>query len=295
MEQSSPLYYLIRLDPPPRIHVVGRKRASHLRGLKMGLEPPYMEISFLQEGAVREWRNGEEITHGEGAVLTRFIGAAEQDRIIGTPAVSFFVLQFRLDDPPLPLTDEEVDPWSSSADHAIVPRSVDNPAAREQIGTLLKSASRLVRTRDPVCHLKLRSILHECLAILSEEAAVQAWEQTRHTAQVCSPYTKKAQEYIYDNLSRQLTVAEVVAHVGISYEHLHRCFRRDMNMTLTEYMNRARIRQVEHCITAEGLTMKEAGKRVGIRDDKYLSRLFHRYVGISASQYRRFYQERLQL
>ena len=57
------------------------------------------------------------------------------------------------------------------------------------------------------------------------------------------------------------------------------------------YINRSKIRLVQHHITAEKMTLHQAGQAVSIPEPKYLSRLFRRYTGISVQEYRRIYEE----
>ena len=139
--------------------------------------------------------------------------------------------------------------------------------------------------------LKLRTILYEVLAILTEQAVLQARDLLQNTSRSISPYTEKAREYLDENLSRKVPVTEVADYVGISYDHMNRVFRQDMDMTLLEYANRARIRLVEQYITGDGLTLEEAGDKVGIHDVKYLRRLFRRYTGMTIMEYRRVCQD----
>ena len=65
-----------------------------------------------------------------------------------------------------------------------------------------------------------------------------------------------------------------------------------MDMSIVEYWNRSRIHKVEQLITVGGMTLIEAGDAVGIGDVKYLSRLFHRYTGMTAQEFRHIYHSR---
>jgi len=289
MENINRSYHLIRLDTPVRLYIVSFKAVEHYHEVYVRRETPTFEVVFQQEGTVWEQRNETEIAYPPGSVRIMLIN---HDTVLYTKeseGCAFFRIEFRLDQPPLPLNDEDVAAWSISPDHAILPDCVTEPAVCERIGYLLKSAQRIVANHDRFAHLKLRTILHECLAVLSEHAVSAAQNHLQNINRFQSPYTKKALEFIEKNLSCSFTAADIHNYVGISYEHLHRCFRRDMNMTITEYVNRARIHRVEHFIVSSNMTLAEAGALVGIRDVKYLSRLFHRFVGVSAAEYRRLY------
>ncbi len=289
MDHLPPTYHLIRVDAPPRIYFVSFRAAERYQEQYTGRDTPTFEIIFQQEGTVCEKRNGREVLYAPGSVRTMLLNRDAELYSKEPAGCAFFNIEFRLDHPPLPLSEEDISAWSDSPDHAILPEYITDTAICERIGALLKSAHRLVVNHDRFAHLKLRTILHECLTILSEQAIVQAERHIRHTTLVQSPYTKKALEFIGRNISTSFAVTDITKFVGISYEHLHRCFRRDMNMTITEYVNRTRIHRVEHYIVADNMTLAEAGRLVGIHDVKYLSRLFRRFVGVSAAEYRRLY------
>lgn len=291
---NEPAYYLIRLDPPPKSIRAVRTRQEHYRRKHRLLYPRCVEISFLQEGSFTERRPDREIFREAGSIGT-FVSSYPFERHSADPVVQELALHFTLAEAPRPLTAEAAAAWTNTIHCAVLPDRVSDAGARERLGGLLQAAVHPAGSSEMVRSLKLRTILYEVLAILTEQAVLQARALLQNTSRSISPYTEKAREYLDENLSRKVPVTEVADYVGISYDHMNRVFRQDMDMTLLEYANRARIRLVEQYITGDGLTLEEAGDKVGIHDVKYLSRLFHRYVGVSAAEYRRSYRDRQQL
>lgn len=290
LEQVPP-YYLIRLDPPPQRLDVPQYRMENHHQLYQPADVPRMEITFLQEGSVSEKRGGKEVDYGEGTVYTQLHNRSFE-QYSKAPVVQKFFMAFNLAEAPRPLHEEEVANWVNTVHCAILPEYITDHAACERIGNLLKTANKLIIYKDMIRSLKLRTIMYECLSVLTEQSVLQAQERLQRISRMQSHYTKRAKEYLDGNLHRRVQVAEVAEYAGVSYDHLNRVFRQEMNMTMLEYANRARIRRVEQYITEDGLTLEQAGDRVGIQDTKYLSRLFHRYTGISAAEYRRIYRER---
>lgn len=291
MELLPPPYYLIRLDPPPRLIDAIHNRKEGFCWQFTPRPTLRMEITFLQEGSITEYRDGHDVTYEQGTVHTRLLNRSFEV-CSRDPVLQEFYMAFTVAEPPRPIYEEDAAAWVNTVHCAIMPEYITNHAACERIGNLLKTAHKLIICKDMVRSLKLRTILYECLSILTEQAVIQAQERVQRISKAQNAYTQKAKNYLEANLSRKVQVGEVAAHVGISYDHLNRVFRQDMNMTLLEYANRARIRRVEQLITVEGLPLEAAGEQVGIQDTKYLSRLFHRYTGISAAEYRRSYRER---
>ncbi len=290
LEQVPP-YYLIRLDPPPQRLDAPQNRKEGYHRQYQPADVPRMEITFLQEGSVSEKRGGKEITYGEGTVYTQLLNRSFE-QYSRAPVVQEFFMAFNLAEAPRPLYEEEVANWTNTVHCAILPEYITDHAACERIGNLLKTANKLIIYKDMIRSLKLRTIMYECFSILTEQAVLQAQERLKRISRLQSPYTKKAKIYLDFNLHRRVQVAEVADYVGISYDHLNRVFRQDLNMTMLEYLNRAKVRRVEQYITVDGMSMEAAGEQVGIQDTKYLSRLFHRYTGVSAAEYRRIYRER---
>jgi len=289
---ALPEYYLIQLDPPPNHIGLTQNRRENYRWKYSGKNLPHRcEISFLQEGCVRITRPGGTIIHEAGSVRTVVIDSPWEEVGI-TPVVQEFYTRFFLAEPPLPITAEEAAEWPNTAHQAILPAYTTDRAVCERVSALLKTMAALSKGPELALKLKMHTCLYECLAVLTEYAVTTAQANLQHLHRELSSYTKKACRFLEENLSRAPSVLAVAQHVGISYDYLKKVFQKDMNMTMTEYANRARIRRVEQLITVENMTLEAAGSAVGIDNPKYLSRLFHRYAGVTAAEYRRVYRER---
>ena len=74
---------------------------------------------------------------------------------------------------------------------------------------------------------------------------------------------------------------------GYHPSYLTSVFKRYSGCTITEYLNRQRIRVAKNLLTSTPkLTLAEIGTQVGIGDEKYFMRLFKRYEGVTATAYR---------
>ncbi len=294
MDTPKSNYYLIRLNPPPKHVKIRQNRKEHYRWQHRRSGEGLCEIGYLHSGTLSEIRQGQEITYPQGSVYTNLF-TRDHEKFSVSPVMHEFYLQFSLSEPPQFIPEEDVSLWANTESNihcAILPESISDLAACERIGTLLKTGVNIARMDPLVRSLKIRTIIYECLTILTEQSILQAREHLQRSVRNESPITRKARKYVEAHLSEKLQVAAIAEHVGVSYEHMNRVFRRDMGMTLVDFINRARIRRVEQYITQDGVTMEMAGSLVGISDTKYLSRLFRRYVGISVTEFRQTYQER---
>ncbi len=82
-------------------------------------------------------------------------------------------------------------------------------------------------------------------------------------------------------------MAGIAEKFGYHPSYLTSVFKRYSGCTITEYLNRQRIRVAKNLLTSTPkLTLAEIGTQVGIGDEKYFMRLFKRYEGVTATAYR---------
>lgn len=94
-------------------------------------------------------------------------------------------------------------------------------------------------------------------------------------------------EWLELNFDTPLSVAGIAEKFGYHPAYLTSVFKRYSGCTITEYLNRQRIRVAKNLLTATPkLTLSEIGSQVGIGDEKYFMRLFKRYEGVTATAYR---------
>lgn len=291
MASSPAPYYLISLNPPPTMVRAFTNRRENYTWHFTSKRPNMFEIAFLQEGSVSEMRDDGEHTYPQGSVHT-MVDNRHCTKYCKETFVHEFFLRIVLAEDPVPISEDEAAAWFSTAHQAILPEVVTDPAICEQIGNLIKSVIG-VAFSDYVCRgLKLRAVMYECLMLLTQYAVEQARKNQQMPEKKRSRCTIRAVDYIRKHLAEKLRVEDIAEASGDNYDHLKRVFRKEIGMTIVEYINRSRIRQVEQYITVQNMTLAAAGAAVGIHDVKYLSRLFHRCTGMTAREYKRTYSER---
>ncbi len=291
---TAPIYYRIRLDPSPYRICAYSNRAEfyHWNYLKSE-NRCRCEISFLQEGTLYELRDGREHVYQQGTVNTlvshRAVSRHSKGLIHEFNFVFFTAKTAEL------MEEEAVAEWSDAENEAIVPELVSDPAICRQIANLMKSAVELGDSDRIARGLIRRTALYECLYLLTRSAVEQARQNLMQPKPRRHPHTELALNYIRTHLPAPLAASKIAAAIGVNYNTLAVSFRRDMNMSLTEYVTLSRIRQVEQLITVEGLPLDKAGALVGIHNRNYLSWLFHRTTGITVREYRRVYSQHWEL
>ena len=93
-------------------------------------------------------------------------------------------------------------------------------------------------------------------------------------------------QFLWDNLPRPLTIAEVAAHVGMSERNLYRKFNEITGQTINQRLQQFRLQRAQTLLEESDAPLNEIGQLVGIPDPPYFCRCFKKQVGASPHQYR---------
>lgn len=133
-------------------------------------------------------------------------------------------------------------------------------------------------------HANILSLLAECteFSIQNAERALcseSTYAQTR--------YCRRAEAYIAEHLDRHISVPELADYLNISEGHLCRVFKSGTGFTVSEYIASRKITLIKELLLTGRFSLAEAGAHAGIDDPKYVSRLFRRITGMTASEFLR--------
>lgn len=92
--------------------------------------------------------------------------------------------------------------------------------------------------------------------------------------------------FLWDNLHRPLTVAEVAAHVGMSERNLYRAFHALTGQTIMQRLLQLRIQRAQTLLEESDAPLPDIGQQVGIPDPAYFCRCFKRHTQTSPHKYR---------
>lgn len=96
----------------------------------------------------------------------------------------------------------------------------------------------------------------------------------------------RAERYLEEHFSEEISMEEMAKHFGISSSHLSRSFKKEVGVGMNEYLTAVRIRRATELLR-EGRRPSEVSDAVGFQDPKYFSRVFRRETGTTPSEYRR--------
>lgn len=137
----------------------------------------------------------------------------------------------------------------------------------------------------------LAQSIEEC-KLLAEEM-VRRFCGLNHLKSVQS-YSMLVQKVILTvdvDLRQPLTLQYFAQRLNVNDSYLSNLFRKEVGMTLTDYVTTRRMERAMHLLAASQAPVKQVAKQVGIRDVPYFSRLFKKKTGMTPSEYRQQYRK----
>lgn len=283
-ENSS--FFCYRVTPFPALSVYRRGYMTVNNRQKRYLGTNICEAWFVQSGTVTILRDNREETYSAGSVFA-FLRDVDVEKVPATFSPDGVILGCSLGELQGVLCDEGAAAWNPPARELLMPNSVEDPEIREKIAAIYVRILAQARSNDPLRYLKNRMDFSELLLLLTEycRSCATAHLQLKNTREqyLCD----MACAYVQEHLSENVRVGDVAKNVGISYSYLHKLFARNMGMPLVEYINREKILLAAQLLQDYACSLSDAGEIVGIPDSKYLSRLFHRFTGMTVTQFKK--------
>ena len=97
---------------------------------------------------------------------------------------------------------------------------------------------------------------------------------------------RRVTEYIEDNLTRDLTLAEIAGVARMSTHYFSRAFRNSTGIPPHRYVVDRRIAKAKTLLSGSDLPLVEVGLTVGFQNQSHFTTLFHKRTGITPKAYR---------
>lgn len=101
----------------------------------------------------------------------------------------------------------------------------------------------------------------------------------------------KAIDFMQDDLSRQITAADIASRVNMSRSYFSQCFKDIMGVTFNEYLRNIRIEKAKAYLIGTGKTVQWIAEHTGYMDERYFSRIFRDQTGSLPSEFRKSFRE----
>ncbi len=281
-----------RVRPFPSLGVYRRGHNTFIGSKKTCINNKTCEIWFVNKGeAVNQTDpSGEVFPHGSIFIFSRTVDIDKVPLRI-TPDGEIFGCS--LGEILEEMDDEAVLSWSPDRREILVPLSVTDPELCKRIISIFQQVRKRNHSTDPMRFLKNRIDITVFLVLLTEHCRDTAKARRKIESSSAKNYCDLACAYVQKHLSSPISVSDAAAEIGISYNYLRRIFSQHMVMSPIEYINREKMRLAAQLSRDFGYNLSEIGEAVGIQDTKYLSRLFHKHMGMSVTQYKKLCQQEM--
>lgn len=99
-------------------------------------------------------------------------------------------------------------------------------------------------------------------------------------------YTTKAKKFINKHFCENISVVDISNALSISPNYLSTIFKSDTGMTISTYINMLRVQKIRELLADDDMTMERIAQTIGLRDIRYMQRLFKKHYGISMQRCR---------
>lgn len=109
----------------------------------------------------------------------------------------------------------------------------------------------------------------------------------KSAAGVSAKTVRRALDFIGDNLTRDLSLADIARAANTSERHLHRLFKGAVGVSPHQYVIRGRVEEAKALLRRTDLTVAEVAVSSGFSHHQHLNRHFKRLTGTSPERFRR--------
>lgn len=108
----------------------------------------------------------------------------------------------------------------------------------------------------------------------------------KYAARNYSPLTQRTIAYINSDLTANLSLKTISEWLNVNASYLSTLFKREVGITLTDFVNQQRIEQAKKLLIVTDLPIKMIAQQCGISDIYYFSRIFKKRIGSTPKFYR---------
>lgn len=157
-----------------------------------------------------------------------------------------------------------------------------------------KTGSLVERDRiDLLCrqllHYANTPTISKCASDYSLRLLLLEMEQQCHDQKSGSIKFSEICEWIRINGDRPLTSEIVAQQFGYHEDYLARLFRKNLDISMKQYIIRSRMSYLKTQLLSTNLTLKEIAFNAGFQDYKYFLKYFTSYAGITPTAFRNSY------
>ncbi len=101
-------------------------------------------------------------------------------------------------------------------------------------------------------------------------------------------HIRKIVTFVDEHIRESIGLSMVCEHVNLSREYTSAIFKKEMNITLTDYINTKKLDVAKELILGREMSLSDVAVYVGFENYNYFSRLFKRHFGVSPQNMKKF-------
>lgn len=96
-------------------------------------------------------------------------------------------------------------------------------------------------------------------------------------------------DYIYSNINRRITVDKLAEHTGLSPSYLSRLFKKELNISVSEYICEMKIEKAQHLLRYSDYALVEIANYLAFSSQSHFIQTFKKLTGVTPKKYRDHY------
>lgn len=93
-------------------------------------------------------------------------------------------------------------------------------------------------------------------------------------------------DYIQQHYGEEIVLDDIAAHVGLSRSYLCALFKKNMNVTVNDYLLRVRVEKSIELMKSRAWNIGEIGLKCGFASQSHYTKVFRKFIGLTPGQYR---------
>lgn len=148
-----------------------------------------------------------------------------------------------------------------------------HPAHIDALSTQLAKRIETIGSIQEVGRFKTEMLRKYCLLVRN------------YSLRGCSPVVQKVVNHINLNLTEDLSLKRLAVEYSVNASYLSALFKKDMGVTLTDYISQQRVRRAITLINSSDMQIQDIASESGIYDVNYFRKLFKKITGKTPTEY----------
>lgn len=96
-------------------------------------------------------------------------------------------------------------------------------------------------------------------------------------------------DYIYSHINQRITVEELAEHAGLSPNYLSRLFKKELNISISDYICEMKIEKASHLLKYSDSSLVDIANYLAFSSQSHFIQTFKKLTGVTPKKYRDHY------